>query len=80
MKINSYSEMRILILVLLLYVFKKFWNKENFYEKLLRMCVVHVYVHLAHDTTIGYLLSVVICQGLCLFILLSYQRNDKIII
>jgi hypothetical protein len=41
---------------------KDFKTIELFYEKLLRMCAMHVYVHLARNATLGYVLSVVICQ------------------
>jgi hypothetical protein len=40
---------------------KSFETKKILHEKLLSMCAMHVYVHLAHNATLGYMLSVVIC-------------------
>jgi hypothetical protein len=38
---------------------KSFETKKILYEKLLSMCAMHVYVHLAHKATLGYVPSVV---------------------
>jgi hypothetical protein len=39
---------------------KGFGIKKILYEKLLSMCVMYVYVHLAHNTILDYVLSIMI--------------------